>query len=191
MPLLHEIPGFVAYLGIIDPNSEASAFVTIFDDRSGTDESTARAGAWLRENNHTFFEGDPVVAEGPIGIATGGLAAGGATDMATPAAGGLDGAYVAIRSRKLTEAAGAQQLLDLVQEGFVPLVEAVPGFIAYMVVANEENLDQFGIGIYADEAGAAESTAQAAEWGAQGAADLTEGDPVVFEGTIGLAEVAG
>ena len=191
VPLLDEIPGFVAYLGIIDPNSEASAFVTIFEDRAGTDESTVQARAWLQENSYTFFEGDPVVAEGPIGIATGSLSGGGHAHTATPAAGGLDGAFVAIRSRKLKEATGAQQLLDLVQEGFVSIVEGVPGFIAYIVVANEENLDQVGIGIYADEAGAAESTAQAAEWGAGGAADLTEGDPVVFEGTIGLAEVAG
>jgi hypothetical protein len=190
VPLLHEIPGFVAYLGIIDPSSEASAFVTIFDDKAGTDASTAQAGAWLQENNYTFFEGDPVVAEGPIGIATGSLS-GGSGDMATPVAGGLNGAYAAIRTRKLKEAAGGQQLLNLVQEGFVSIVEGVTGFIAYIVVANEENFDQIGIGIYADEAGAAESTAQAAEWGAQGAADLTEGDPVVFEGTIGLAEVAG
>lgn len=189
VPLLHEIPGFVAYLGIIDPTSEQSAFVTIFDDQAGTDESTVQAGAWLQENGYTFFEGDPVVAEGPIGIATGSLSGG--SDMATPAAGGLDGAYVAVRSRKLKEAAGAHQLLDMVQAGFVSIIEGVPGFIAYIVVANEENLDQVGIGIYADEAGAAESTAQAMEWGAQGAADLTEGDPVVFEGTIGLAAVAG
>jgi len=189
VPLLHDIPGFVAYLGIIDPNSEASAFVTIFDDQAGTDESTVLAGAWLQENNYTFFEGDPVVAEGPIGIATGSLSGGG--DMATPGAGGLDGAYAAVRSRKLKEAAGAHQLLDMVQEGFVSIIEGVPGFIAYIVVANEENLDQVGIGIYADEAGAAESTARSIEWGAGGAADLTEGDPVIFEGTIGLAEVAG
>lgn len=199
VPLLHEIPGFVAYLGIIDPNSTASAFVTIFDDQAGTNASTAQAGAWLQENNYTFFEGDPVVAEGPIGIATGSLSGDGGDmatpvaggDMATPVAGGLDGAYAAIRFRKLKEAAGAQQLLDMVQEGFVSIVEGVPGFIAYIVVANAENLDQIGIGIYADEAGAAESTARAAEWGAGGAADLTEGDPVVFEGTIGLTELAG
>jgi hypothetical protein len=58
------------------------------------------------------------------------------------------------------------------------------------VAANEETLDQFALGIFEDEAGAAESTTRAAEWGTQGAIELTSGDPVVFEGTTILAVTA-
>lgn len=187
-PLIQAIPGFVAYLGIIDPNSQASAFVTVFADKAGADEGTVRAGAWLQENGYEWFEGDPHVVEGPIGVAEGSFAGG--DDLATPAAAELEGTYVAMRSRKLVDAAAAAALIDLIQEGFVPLVSTVPGFVAYLVATNEETLDQFALGVFDDKSGADESTARAAEWGVQGAIELTPGDPVVFEGEIKLAVLA-
>ncbi len=135
-----------------------------------------------------WFEGDPHVVEGPIGIAEGSFAGDGG--LATPTAGGLEGAYVAMRSRKLVDAAAAAALIELIQEGFVPLVSTVPGFVAYMVATNEETLDQFALGVFEDKAGADESTARAREWGTQGAIELTPGDPVVFEGEIKFAVMA-
>jgi hypothetical protein len=69
----------------------------------------------------------------------------------------------------------------------VPLLEATPGFVAYLAVANEETRDQFSIGIYETEEGATESTQIAAEWGEQGAADFVEGDPVVIQGPVAFA----
>ena len=190
VPLLQAIPGFVAYIGVIDPTSQASAFVTVFEDKAGTDEGTVQAGAWLQENGYEWFEGDPHVVEGPIGIAEGSFAGDGG--MATPATGatGLEGKYVAMRSRKLVDAAAAAALIELIEEGFVPLVTTVPGFVAYMVATNEETLDQFALGVFEDKAGADESTARAAEWGTQGAIELTPGDPVVLEGEIVLAVMA-
>ena len=162
--------------------------MTVFADKAGADEGTVRAGAWLQENGYVWFEGDPHVVEGPIGIAEGSFAGDGG--MATPAASGLEGAYVAMRSRKLVDAAAAAALIELIQEGFVPLVSTVPGFVAYMVAANEETLDQFALGVFEDKAGADESTARAREWGTQGAIELTPGDPVVFEGEIKFAVMA-
>ena len=69
VPPAREIPGFVAYLRITDPTSRGSAFVGIFADKAGADESTRVAGEWLRDNGYEFFEGDPVVAEGTIDLA--------------------------------------------------------------------------------------------------------------------------
>lgn len=188
VPLIEAVPGFAGYIGVIDPNSQASAFVTIFADKAGADEGTARAGAWLQENGYVWFEGDPHVVEGPIGIAEGTFA--GSADMATPAPGGLEGKYIAMRSRKLVDAAAAPALIEMIKEGFVPLVTTVPGFVAYLVATNEETLDQVAVGVFDDKTGADESTARAAEWGVQGAIELTPGDPVVLEGEIVLAVMA-
>ena len=94
-----------------------------------------------------------------------------------------------IRSRTLKPDRSGAELLDLIREGFVPLLEAAPGFVAYLAAANEETRDQFSIGVFESEEGAEESTRIAAEWGAQGAADFVEGDPVVIAGTIALAAV--
>lgn len=178
MPLLPGIPGFVAYFGTADTNSRESAYAGVFDDKAGADESTELGATWLQDNGYDFFEGEPVVLDGTIGVAAGSLTAS-----------GLGSGYVVIRSRTLKAGRSGSELLDLVREGFVPLLEAVPGFVAYLAVANEETGNQFSVGVYADEAGATESTRLAAEWGTQGAADFVEGDPIVIEGPIGLSLV--
>lgn len=193
VPLLRGIDGFVGYLGIADPASRQTAFVAIFADKVGTDASTSLAGEWLADNGYEFFEGDPIVVEGSIGVAAGSLPAETA-GVATPGADGSPdsgenpaGSYVVVRSRKLKAGRSGDELLGLVEEGFLPLVIGVPGFIAYLAVANAETRDQFSIGIYADKMGADESTSRAAEWGKQGAGEYVEGDPIVIEGSLALA----
>ena len=175
IPLVEAVPGFVAYLGVDDPSSRQTAFVNVFADKAGADDSTRVGGAWLYENGYDFFVGDPTVVEGTIGVAAGSLG-----DE-------LESGYVVIRSRTLKPDRSGADLLDLIREGFVPLLEAAPGFVAYLAVANEETRDQFSIGVFASEEGAEESTRLAAEWGAQGAAEFVEGDPVVIAGPIALA----
>lgn len=191
VPIVRAIPGFVAYYGIAEPASRQTAFITICADKAGTDASTERAGAWLRDNGYSFFEGEPVVVEGPISVAAGALPAapdGGGT--ATPAAGARAGDYVVVRSRKLKAERSGAELLGMIQEGFLPLVSGVPGFVAYLAIVNEETRDQFSVGIYADRAGAEATTAKAAEWGKQGAADFVVGDPIVITGAIDIAATA-
>jgi hypothetical protein len=80
--------------------------------------------------------------------------------------------------------------MALIQEGFVPLVEDVPGFIWYVTGVNPETRGQFSVGVFADEAGAAESTRRAEEWGDLGAGDFVEDDLAVYEGVIGVAAEA-
>ena len=176
IPLVEAIPGFVAYLGIADQSSGQSAYVNVFADKAGADESTRVGAAWLQENEYDFFEGEAIVIEGTIGVAAGSLSGE-----------GLASGYGVIRSRTLAPDRSGAELLELVREGFVPLLESAPGFIAYLAVANEETRDQFSIGVYESEAGADESTRLAEEWGEQGAADYIEGDPTIIEGQIAFA----
>ena len=182
VPLAQAIPGFVAYIGMIDPSSRQTAFVTVYDDKDGTDESTRQAGSWLTDNGHVFFEGDPTVVEGPVQVAAGSLSSGGES---------VEGNAAVIRLRTLKPDRSGAELSELIQAEFVPLVTEVSGFVAYLVSANDETRDQFSIGIYTDAAGATESTEVAGEWAAQEAGDYLEGDPIVIEGTIGLAVVGG
>jgi hypothetical protein len=186
VPLLREVPGFVAYIGVADPASTASAFITICADKAGTDESTRLAGQWLTDNGYDYFEGDPVVLEGPIGIAAGNLPTV-TTTAATPT--GTDGAapYLVIRSRRIKADSSPDDLLNLIRTGFVPIVTTVPGFTAYLASVNAETRDQFAITIGEDQAAVEESTKRAAEWGQQGASAMVEGDPVVLQGVIAIA----
>jgi hypothetical protein len=110
-----------------------------------------------------------------------------ASPVASAGSGGLNGKYVVIRLRTVKPDRSADELMALIQEGFVPLVEDVPGFIWYVTGVNPETRGQFSVGVFADEAGAAESTRRAEEWGEQGAADFVEDDLTVYEGVIGVA----
>jgi hypothetical protein len=111
-----------------------------------------------------------------------------ASPVASPAGGnGLNGKYVVIRIRRVKPDRSTDELMTLIQEGFVPLLQEVPGFIWYVAGANPETRDFFSVGVFADEAGAAESTQRAAEWGQLGTADFVVGEPSVYEGMIGVA----
>ena len=46
--LIRGVPGFVAYYALRDGDNITS--ITVCDDKAGTDESTRRAAAWVKEN---------------------------------------------------------------------------------------------------------------------------------------------
>jgi len=46
--LITTVPGFIAYYAIRDGDSVTS--VTVCQDKAGTDETTKRAAAWVKEN---------------------------------------------------------------------------------------------------------------------------------------------
>ena len=104
---------------------------------------------------------------------------------ASPAAAGpLTGKYVVVRFRQFKagqDIAAAQQIIS---EGFVPLNQAVPGFVSYFGSADPATGAAIYIGVFADKAGADESNRIAREWLTTNGYDWFEGDPTVYEGTI-------
>ena len=88
-----------------------------------------------------------------------------ATPTASPSAGGgLEGRYVAVRIRTLAEAHEAADVLATIEEGFIPLLEEVPGFVAYLGVADPSSRQTAFVNVFADKAGADESTRVGGEW---------------------------
>jgi hypothetical protein len=70
-----------------------------------------------------------------------------------------------------------------VQEGFVPIVRQVRGFVAwYLAVGGGGTL--FTITLCEDRAGVEASVSAAAEWVSDNAADLVEGSPAVINGEV-------
>lgn len=89
--------------------------------------------------------------------------------------------YAAIRRYK-AKPGSASELARRGQEGFVPLVSRVPGFIAYygMAVGN----DVVTISIFEDQTGEEESTRLAVEWVKQNLAEFLDGPPEVIAGQV-------
>lgn len=61
--LLTGVPGFKAYYAVRSGEGGVTT-ITVCDDKAGTDESTRRAGAWVRENMAGASIGAPEVSEG-------------------------------------------------------------------------------------------------------------------------------
>lgn len=76
----------------------------------------------------------------------------------------------------------ASELARRAQEGFVPLVSGLPGFIAYYGLA--VGSDVVTVSIFEDQAGEEESTRRAAEWVQHNLADFIEGPPEVIAGHV-------
>ena len=91
--------------------------------------------------------------------------------------------YAAIRRYKAKPDAPISELTRRAQEGFVPLVSALPGFVAYYGVVAENNV-LVTVSIFEDQAGEEESTRQAAEWVKQNIAEFIEGPPEVTTGSV-------
>ena len=99
----------------------------------------------------------------------------------------LHGAYAVARVRTVKPAYAASAVSEAVAAGFVPIVEDVPGFISYFVIADDAQRSWVSVGIFTDQAGANESTRRAREFGQQGTDEMVEGDPIIIAGTIDIA----
>lgn len=88
--------------------------------------------------------------------------------------------FAAIRTYGVTD---VDELSELVREGFLPIVETVPGFVAYYVVDAGDGVAS-SITICEDEAGVDESTSRASEWVEENAVELLESGPAVVTGRV-------
>jgi hypothetical protein len=191
VPLLEEVPGFDWYVAGASPETRDFFSIGVFADEAGAAESTRRAAEWGKLGTADFVEGDPSVYQGVIGVAaeSSGAAVTG-TPEATTARGGLIGKYALIRLRQPNPDWPVAKVMELIGEGYVPLVQEIPGFVSYFGVADPESGSQAYVGVFDDKAGADESTGVAREWLTENAYNFFAGDPTVVEGVIGVAAEA-
>ena len=178
VPLVSAIPGLDLYLAAANPETRALFSVGIFADEAGVAESSRIAGEWVKANIPDVFEGDPAVHDGMIGVAT-----------SAPTS-DLLGKHVVIRLRQPNPAWAVDDVMRLIGEGYVPLVEAIPGFVAYIGSNDAKSGGQAYVTIFNDEAGTAESTRVAGEWLKANDYTFFTGDPTLAEGEIGAAAQA-
>jgi hypothetical protein len=93
--------------------------------------------------------------------------------------------FAAIRTYGVTD---IDELSELVKDGFLPIVESVPGFVAYYVVDAGDGIAS-SITICEDKTGVEETTSRAAEWVEEHALDFIASGPAVVTGAV-TAEIA-
>ena len=93
--------------------------------------------------------------------------------------------FAAIRTYGVTD---IDELSELVQDGFLPIVESVPGFVAYYAIDAGDGIAT-SITVCEDNAGVDESTSREAAWVEENALDFIQSGPAVVTGPV-TAEIA-
>ena len=117
--VITSVDGFVSYVFVVSGDGAAFSVGT-FDDKTGADESTQRAAAWVRANALDLSMSLPTVLEGQTRARIG--------------APGAHPRYGVLHAYKVDPAA-ADAIVRRALEGFVPLISAAPGFTRYTMVA--------------------------------------------------------
>jgi hypothetical protein len=65
VPLIKEIPGFIAYYWV-DAGEGVMASTSVFEDRAGAKASTERAAEWVGENIASLLPSPPIVVAGEV-----------------------------------------------------------------------------------------------------------------------------
>jgi hypothetical protein len=55
VPIVKEVPGFIAYY-VVDAGNGMASSITICEDETGIEESTSRAAAWVDERAASLIE---------------------------------------------------------------------------------------------------------------------------------------
>jgi hypothetical protein len=93
--------------------------------------------------------------------------------------------FAAIRTYRITD---IDELSEIVREGFLPIIESVPGFVAYYVVDAGDGIAS-SITICESKTGVEESNSRAAEWVEEHVLQFIESGPAVVTGEV-TAETA-
>ena len=104
-----------------------------------------------------------------------------AAQSATPPQGA--GSYIVIRRYQLLPDASIDELVQHVEEGFVPIISQIPGFVEYFLVDGGDGA-HLSISVFQNPESAEESTRAAADWAAATVAGMLEGPPEVVTGWV-------
>ncbi|MDR3607587.1 MAG: antibiotic biosynthesis monooxygenase [Oligoflexia bacterium] len=89
--------------------------------------------------------------------------------------------YVVTRRYQLAKES-VKEVVDKTKEGFIPLVEKIPGFIDYYYVHSDGSV--IVINVFETRAGAEQSVRLASEWIAKNIPHLYAGTPEIFSGDV-------
>jgi hypothetical protein len=171
VPIIKAIPGFASY-AIMDAGHGHLVTYSVFESKTGTEESTKKAAAWVKENIASMLPNAPRVVEGEVRL----------REIKEPPK------YGVIR-RYQVDPKNIDQVVTRAKSGFLPLVSHLPGFASYSILdAGKGTL--VTLSGFTTPSGGAESTKAAATFVKEHLASLVTSPPEVTSGEVKLMERA-
>jgi hypothetical protein len=90
VPIISEVPGFVAY-DFVDAGNGVMVSTSIFEDQSGAEESDRRAADYVRQNLASLLPNPPQITAGEVVAHKAAGPVSGVTDTVGDTAGGVTG----------------------------------------------------------------------------------------------------
>jgi hypothetical protein len=171
LTFLKAIPGFVSW-GLMDDGHGHMVTYSVYEGKTGTDESTKKAAAWIKENIASLVPSPPQVIEGEVRL----------REIKERAK------YGVVR-RYQVDPKNVDKIVGSAKSGFLPLVTHLPGFASYAILdAGKGTL--VTISGFTTSSGSAESTKAAATYIKEHLAALVPNAPEVTSGEVKLLERA-
>ena len=171
LTFLKAIPGFLSW-GLMDTGHGQMVTYSVYEAKTGAEESTKKAAAWIKENIASLVPSPPRVIEGEIRL----------REVKESAKHGV------IR-RYQVDPNNIDQIVSRAKSGFLSQVTHLPGFASYSILdAGKGTL--VTISGFTTPSGAAESTKAAATFVKEQLAALVPNPPEVTSGEVKLLERA-
>ena len=171
LTFLKAIPGFVSW-GLMDDGHGHMVTYSVYEGKTGTDESTKKAAAWIKENIASLVPSPPQVIEGEVRLRE-----------------AKERAKYGVLRRYHVDPKNIDKIVGSAKSGFLPLVTHLPGFASYAILdAGKGTL--VTISGFTTSSGSAESTKAAATYIKEHLAALVPNAPEVTAGEVKLLERA-
>ena len=171
LTFLKTIPGFMSW-GLMDTGHGDMVTYSLYQGKTGADESIKKAAAWIKENIASLVPSAPHVVEGEVRI----------REL-------KEGPKYGVVRRYQVDPKNIDKIVASAKSGFLPLVTHLPGFASYSILdAGKGTL--VTISGFTTSSGSAESTKAAAKFVKEHLAALVPNPPEVTLGEVKLFERA-
>lgn len=171
VPLIAGARGFVSYTLAFAADDRAIS-TTIFEDREGARNSTREAADFVEALLAGMVVGPPSVTEGEVVVRS-----------ARPSA----AAHFGVLRRSFVKSGSMPEIADQIRTGLVPVLEALPGFVAYALI-DVGHHEVVSLGTFADLESAQAGNEVALAWIRVNLAQFTDGPREVLFGEIRIRE---
>ena len=171
LTFLKAIPGFVSW-GLMDDGRGHMVTYSVYEGKTGADESTKKAAAWIKENIASLVPSPPQVIEGEVRLRE-----------------VKERAKYGVVRRYQVDPKNIDKIVGSAKSGFLPLVTHLPGFASYAILDGGKGT-LVTISGFTTSSGSAESTKAAATYIKEHLAALVPNAPEVTSGEVKLLERA-